>query len=611
MNLLNSGKTIASAETEDTFRDSTAACARTLADDAGMANLDPSIDLMSDCRANRSRIRGQADALALRNAHHDADTHAYQLPAAGSARHWFSLLERLRYESLGARQYRGVAENLDTLRGVPAQGEALLQQSAVERISCALEQTARKRFLQETVVSGVDSSGALQIGTVGTLLPADVAQALDQMACLLNDQGLYAEHALRLIGRLAHVLKNLRGDGQVDAGESDAADDSAMATGDASNDEEHAACLVNETVNDDTDDTRSADNKDNDEAVVAGEAHAVVPESLSENAHDEAPRSGVDSVLVATPSLPPYKIFTTDFDQTKAATELADTAALVRWRAELDRHIEWQGRLVVRLASRLQRVLLARQSRQWHFDQDEGQLDARRLTRVLTSPATPLAFKVESDVAMRDTVITLLIDNSRSMLGRPIMIAAATADILARTLERCGVRVEILGFTTVELHGGQSTARWEQAGRPAQPGRLNDLRHIIYKTADAPWRSARRNLGLMLDKEILKQNIDGEALLWAHRRLLCRSEQRRILMVISDGAPVETSTLAINPLDTLTRHLQSVIDDIEQRSAVELLAIGIGHDVSRYYKRAMNVYDARELGPAMLSQLDGLFRQTI
>lgn len=289
------------------------------------------------------------------------------------------------------------------------------------------------------------------------------------------------------------------------------------------------------------------------------------------------------------------------------ADSLASEAALDQWRADLDEYLSRQGRLVRRLAARLQRVLLAQQRRQWQFDMPEGILDTARLSRLVTDPLMPLTFKTDKASPFKDTTVTLLLDNSRSMLGRPIMIAAACADVLGQTLERCGVSVEILGFTTVALHGGQSTAVWEAAGRPVAPGRLNDLRHIIYKSADMPYRNARRNLGLMLDKDVLKQNIDGESLLWAYKRLLRRPEQRRILMVISDGAPVDTSTLAANDGDFLAQHLDSVIADIESARQVELIAIGIGHDVSRFYRESMSVFDARQLGSAMLTRLESLF----
>lgn len=265
--------------------------------------------------------------------------------------------------------------------------------------------------------------------------------------------------------------------------------------------------------------------------------------------------------------------------------------------------------MVGRLANRLQRRLMAQQNRSWDFDLEEGYLDSARLVRIVIDPTQPLSYKQERDTDFRDTVVTLVLDNSGSMRGRPITVAATCADILARTLERCGVKVEILGFTTKAWKGGQSREAWLGRGKPANPGRLNDLRHIVYKSADAPWRRARRNLGLMMREGLLKENIDGEALIWAHQRLLGRPEQRKILMMISDGAPVDDSTLSVNPGNYLERHLRAVIEEIETRSPVELIAIGIGHDVTRYYQRAVTIVDAEELAGAMTEQLASLFEE--
>jgi len=280
---------------------------------------------------------------------------------------------------------------------------------------------------------------------------------------------------------------------------------------------------------------------------------------------------------------------------------------LERLRAFLDKQLAHLQGAVGRLANRLQRRLMAQQNRSWDFDLEEGYLDPARLTRLVIDPMQALSFKMERDTQFRDTVVTLLIDNSGSMRGRPITVAATCADILARTLERCGVKVEILGFTTRAWKGGQSREQWLTAGKPANPGRLNDLRHIIYKSADHPWRRARKNLGLMMREGLLKENIDGEALDWAHKRLLGRTEQRRILMMISDGAPVDDSTLSVNPGNYLERHLRWVIEEVETRSPVELIAIGIGHDVTRYYRRAVTIVDAEELGGAMTEKLAELF----
>ncbi|MEE8276088.1 MAG: cobaltochelatase subunit CobT, partial [Alphaproteobacteria bacterium] len=306
-----------------------------------------------------------------------------------------------------------------------------------------------------------------------------------------------------------------------------------------------------------------------------------------------------------------YRAFSLDFDDIVEAADLCDADELTRLRQMLDQQLAALQGVIARLANRLQRRLLAKQTRSWDFNLDEGLLDSARLARVVTNPGSALSFKQEKEMEFRDTVVTLLIDNSGSMRGRPITVAAMCADILARTLERCGVKVEILGFTTRMWKGGQSRERWIAAGKPPNPGRLNDLRHIIYKPADAPWRRARKSLGLMLREGILKENIDGEALLWAHSRLIGRTEQRRILMVVSDGAPVDDSTLSVNPGNYLERHLREVIHYIETRSPVELLAIGIGHDVTRYYRRAVTVVDAEQLGGAVMDQLAALFDEDV
>jgi cobaltochelatase CobT len=294
-------------------------------------------------------------------------------------------------------------------------------------------------------------------------------------------------------------------------------------------------------------------------------------------------------------------------DELISAEDLCDGEELARLRSYLDQQLKPLQSVVGRLANRLQRRLMAKQNRAWSFDLEEGVLDTARLTRVITDPMSPLSFKQEEDMPFKDTVVTLLLDNSGSMRGRPIMVAALCADILARTLERCGVKVEILGFTTRAWKGGTSKEDWLQAGRPPQPGRLNDLRHVVYKGADSRWRRARRNLGLMMREGLLKENIDGEALLWAHDRLIGRPEQRRIMMVISDGAPVDDSTLSANPGNYLERHLRAVIHWLETRSPVELIAIGIGHDVTRYYKRAVTITDAEQLGGVMIEKLAELF----
>ena len=357
--------------------------------------------------------------------------------------------------------------------------------------------------------------------------------------------------------------------------------------------------------------SEDAEASSDDEQSGEMEASDATAEDVSDDDDTDAETPGEarrpDNPLTNLPREIDYKVFTPAFDETVGAEQLCDEEELDRLRAFLDKQLSNLQGVVGRLANRLQRRLMAQQNRSWDFDLEEGYLDSARLVRIVIDPMQPLSFKQERDTKFRDTVVTLLLDNSGSMRGRPITVAATCADILARTLERCGVSVEILGFTTRAWKGGQAREKWLKDGKPANPGRLNDLRHIIYKSADAPWRRARRNLGLMMREGLLKENIDGEALLWAHNRLIGRPEQRKILMMISDGAPVDDSTLSVNPGNYLERHLRAVIELIEERSPVELLAIGIGHDVTRYYRRAVTIVDAEELAGAMTEQLASLF----
>jgi cobaltochelatase CobT len=363
----------------------------------------------------------------------------------------------------------------------------------------------------------------------------------------------------------------------------------------------------------DNEDSEAAPEQSQEQTQDQKQAQVTMEDSADMEQGEEAELPEGEAPLEPPPPAPHsdadpnYTVYTTDFDEEIRAEDLAEPAELERLRAYLDQQLEPLKGAVGRLANKLQRRLQAQQNRSWLFDLEEGILDAGRLARVVANPTTPLSFKWEKDTEFRDTVVTLLLDNSGSMRGRPISIAAICADVLARTLERCSVKVEILGFTTRAWKGGQSRERWLAQGRPQGPGRLNDLRHIIYKSADAPWRRARANLGLMMKEGLLKENIDGEALEWAHRRMLARPEARRILMVISDGAPVDDSTLSVNPASFLEKHLRDVIALVERRKAVELIAIGIGHDVTRYYQRAVTITDVEQLAGAMTEQLAGLF----
>ena len=581
-----------------------AGCARSLAASATLDLLDPMVaaGASASLAIETDRARGRYDSLALKKAHHDEQLQLQFAPEHAASRSLFDIIERERYEAIGANQYVGVQQNLDAR--VDIIGAEFVTKEDSNSGSATEEQlqsfTAKmcRRAFRAAAHDG--STTQLSIDDQHVMLALSPGK-LDQLTSALNDQQRFASLASSLADRLTASLRGAEGINSGTEEAADEADSDEVLSSDQDDEDSEPMELGESEATDETDDA--------EELNAEGDSDGEASDRLPEQALDEAPISGPDPTIQVSGDTQPYKVFTSDFDETGHATQWASNEQLAQWRLELDEHIAVHGRLVRRLAGRLQRVLLAQQKRHWQFDLEEGQLDSARLSRIISDPLMPLSFKAESDMAFRNTTLTLLIDNSRSMLGKPIMIAAVAADILARTLERCGVTVEILGFTTSQLHGGSSTEAWEQKGSPENPGRLNDLRHIIYKSADSPYRSARRNLGLMLDRDILKQNIDGEALTWAYQRLQKRPEQRRILMTISDGAPVDTSTLGANAGDYLARHLQSVIDDIERTSNVELMAIGIGHDVSRFYSHAVSVFDARQLGPVMLDQLESLFRQ--
>ena len=567
-------------------------------------NTDVSIEIAGDSCESSAGNRGELDAIALRHAHHDEQLHSKLQPDDGLSRILFDAFEQARYEAIGCNDYAGVQLNLDARRVFDTQKHSeatptntrVPETSSVERLVQAaqiMSASAFRRWPERL------SRGALANTTEYATLWSVFGRRMDELSTSLQDQ-----HSFGLM--IAELLKRWQQAGSMASDSSDVLDGAVEGQEpdvESSNDYSDDASLgepIEPTANDDEQWTEEGEQAETDTAQS---------DTLAEQLMDEAPVSGADPTIIKHTESGLYLAYTTQFDEVRHASDLAESEALRQWRLQLDEYIEVHTRLVRRLASRLQRALLARQRRHWQFDMEEGQLDPARLSRLVTDPLAPLSFKIETEAPVRDTTITLLIDNSRSMLGRPIMIAAAVTDILARTLERCGVNVEILGFTTVHLHGGRSTELWEANGKPDDPGRLNDLRHIIYKSADTPYRNSRRQLGLMLDRDILKQNIDGESLLWAHKRLLKRPEQRRILMVISDGAPVDTSTLGANAGDYLARHLSQVVSDIERAGQVEMLAIGIGHDVSRFYSHALSVMDARQLGPVMLNELENLFRK--
>jgi cobaltochelatase CobT len=549
-----------------------------------------------------AEARGYADAAALKLRHHNAALHARNAPEDDIPRAVFDSAEQARVEALGARSMAGVRANLARATEMRMRTDPITRarNRAEVPLDTAIGLLIRERLTGELPPEVARAGLDLISGWIEEKAGAD----LDALGLALDDQTAFAALTAKLLRDLELVEGDLESRPDPESGdEGEGGDEDEGDEGD--------------------------DEKDKDDPGGAGEADIRVEQGesgeeeadgdLSQDEMSEGEEGmgeeGEEGMLPVRPNrpmsdLPPqfdYRIFTSRYDEVVEADELCDEEELGRLRAYLDQQLVHLQSAVTKLANRLQRRLMAQQSRSWEFDQEEGMLDAARLARVIVNPAHSLSYKVERDTEFRDTVVSLLIDNSGSMRGRPISIAAISADILARTLERCGVKVEILGFTTRAWKGGQSREMWLSQGRPSHPGRLNDLRHIVYKAADEPWRRARKNLGLMMREGLLKENIDGEALLWAHNRLIARSEERRILMVISDGAPVDDSTLSVNSGTYLERHLRQVIGWIEARSPVELAAIGIGHDVTRYYERAVTIMDAEQLGGTMIEQLAGLF----
>ncbi|MBS0477829.1 MAG: cobaltochelatase subunit CobT [Proteobacteria bacterium] len=547
-----------------------------------------------------AEARGFADGFALRLKHHNAALHLKGAPSDAVARAVFDAAEGARVEALGSRGYRGIADNLAHALDQKLRSDPITRARSRDEVplSTAIGLLVRERLTGEEAPAVAQPGLAL----VREWIEEKAGGDLDALRMALDDQRAFASLATKLLEDLELVE----------------GDQIPEDTDEGGNDDEG------------TDEQDQGDEGEDQGEQGQGEVEARGEQSEAESDEGEGSESGDDDyeesegeagdegeegMLPVRPNRPfsdlsphfDYKPWTVAYDEVIAATDLCDAEELVRLRSYLDQQLVHLQGAVTKLANRLQRRLMAQQNRSWDFDQEEGLLDAARLARVVVSPGQSLSYKVERETEFKDTVVTLLIDNSGSMRGRPISIAAISADILARTLERCGVKTEILGFTTRAWKGGQARENWLAAGRPPQPGRLNDLRHIIYKQADEPWRRAKPSLGLMMREGLLKENIDGEALLWAHNRLIGRAEERKIMMVISDGAPVDDSTLSVNSGSYLERHLRQVIGWIESRSPVELVAIGIGHDVTRYYARAVTIMDADQLGGTIIEQLAALF----
>ncbi|HKK97813.1 MAG TPA: cobaltochelatase subunit CobT [Marivita sp.] len=599
----------------DPFKKALAEATKVLADDAELTvsySVDPagmSGDAMRlpqvSRRLTRDEVllaRGTADAMAMHRRYHDGSTHARYAPQGDIARELYEAMETARCEAMGARDMPGTAGNIDAKIGHEAlrRGYDQINDASDAPLSAAAGYLVRHLATGRDMPEGAQNVMELWRG----FIEDQCGGKLDDINDVLNDQAAFARFTRSVITDLGYGDQLGDDPDEIDDEAEDQAEEGAEeeqepdSTGD-DDDQEQDAEASPESSQEDTQDPSQAQVSMDEMADQEMGEEAEMPEG-------EAPLEPPPPAPVSEAD-PDYNVFDSAHDEEIMAEDLAEPIELERLRAYLDQQLEPLKGAVSRLANKLQRRLQAQQNRSWEFDLEEGILDAGRLARVVANPTTPLSFKVEKDTEFRDTVVTLLLDNSGSMRGRPISIAAICADVLARTLERCSVKVEILGFTTRAWKGGQAREKWLNEGREQQPGRLNDLRHIIYKGADAPWRRTRPNLGLMMKEGLLKENIDGEALEWAHKRMIHRPEARKILMVISDGAPVDDSTLSVNPANYLEKHLRDVIAMVERRKQVELLAIGIGHDVTRYYERAVTITDVEQLAGAMTEQLASLF----
>jgi len=545
-------------------------------------------------------IRGWADSLALTAACHDVKLHARLAPKSGPAKTVFEAVERARIEALGANRMPGMAANL-TARVEDQYGQGRYAE-ITERADAPLEDALALMVRERLTGAAPPESAKAMVDLWRSWIEDRAGRTLSRLSKVAESQALFGREMRDMLKSLDlsdEIGEGEREEGDEEQEQSEGSEQQAQDqqegddSQDQSSDDERGEGEEGEPID-------SAQDADADQFDADSDA-----EEMAEAREPWRPNASV----LDNPEAFGYKVFNRQHDEEIAAENLSTPDELERLRAFLDKELRNLQSAVGRLANKLQRKLMAQQNRAWDFDLEEGILDTARLTRVVIDPMHALSFKHERDANFKDTIVTLVLDNSGSMRGRPIMVAACCADLLARTLERCGVKVEILGFTTKAWKGGQAREAWLAAGKPANPGRLNDLRHIIYKSADAPWRRAKRSLALMMREGLLKENIDGEALAWAHRRLQARPERRRILMMISDGAPVDDSTLSVNTGNYLEQHLRQVIEEIETRSSVELIAIGIGHDVTRYYRRAVTITDPSELAGAMTDKLVELFEE--
>ena len=546
------------------------------------------------------KLRGEADKIALKIKYHDPVLHNKYIPSSDLSSQIFQLAEESRIEAVGSKNLLGIKKNLQNLV-VEKFKETILPVPGGEDKEALVN--ALYLVIREKITgSNSPPNTSVSLEKWRPWINNKIGNLLNQLAENTTNQEVFAKYTNQLLSAL-----------HADIGERDPNNDGENKDTEDNNpdeNEENDSSAESESDNDeDAGLDSSSDAQDNDQEIQGETQDADADNEDGESEGEIVPNPLSGDNIGKNNINYNYKVFSNKYDEIVNATELCEEDELSRLRGTLDKQLENLQGAIARLANKLQRKLQAKQNRSWNFDLEEGMLDASKLARVITQPLFPLSYKQEKDMKFRDTIVTLLIDNSGSMRGRPITIAAICADIMARTLERCGVKVEILGFTTKAWKGGQSREQWINEGKPTYPGRLNDLRHIIYKPADAPWRRAKNSLGLMLREGILKENIDGEALIWAHERLLGRAEDRKILMVISDGAPVDDTTLSSNSGNYLELHLKQVISYIENRSPIELVAIGIGHDVTRYYNKAVTLTDAEQLGGAVTEQLADLFNE--
>ena len=548
--------------------------------------------------------RGQSDAIAMRLAAHDVKIHARNAPIDVEARAAFDALEQARVEILGAMRMSGMKQNLAQMleeKYAKANFENALNPEDTP-LSEALGLMLREKFGDIATPKSAEIITELWRPKI----KGKSARFLEELGNHIEDQKLFAKGAKSLLHDL-ELISDEDFEANEEYEDDEAGDDYNQNPSDNNQHDEEAIDGQSQEMG--SDEQQASEQSDISEGQSDGDSTFSDIEEIADDGDANADSEQSEGSEKRLSNQPDYKIFTTKFDEISLAQDLCPSEELEQLRSLLDKQLETLAGTVARLANKLQRRLMAQQNRAWNYDLEEGVLDSARLTRIIIDPMQPLSFKAESESDFRDTIVTLLIDNSGSMRGRPITIAAICADILARTLERCGVKSEILGFTTKAWKGGKSREAWLEAGRPANPGRVNDIRHIIYKGADEPYRHARHNLGLMMREGLLKENIDGEALNWAKNRLMGRSENRRILVVISDGAPVDDSTQSVNSSNYLEAHLRKLIKEIETNSPIQLIAIGIGHDVTRYYQNAITLQDAEELAGALTDELAALFEE--